>query len=89
MAERVAAHLGASNLALDAFSSETSAHLWVSEKYWSTRDSAWEKHWGPHQDLMWIHCSTMDIPRAVAKICKNRAQEVLLVPMGCIEEEGS
>ena len=30
--------LGGSRLAPDAFTSGTSAHLWVSEKCWSTRD---------------------------------------------------
>ena len=54
VAYRVVADLGASDLALDAFSSGTSAHLRVCEKYWSAQDSAWKKHWGPHQGLMWI-----------------------------------
>ena len=49
VANRVVADLGASDLGLDAFSS-------VCEKYWSAQDSAWKKHWGPHQGLMWIHC---------------------------------
>ena len=40
VAKRVAADLGASDLALDAFSSEHSAHLRVCEKYWSAQDSA-------------------------------------------------
>ena len=35
VASRVVADLGASDLALDAFSSGTSAHLPVCEKYWS------------------------------------------------------
>ena len=39
MANRVVADLGASDLALDAFSSGTSAHLRVCEKYWSAQDS--------------------------------------------------
>ena len=56
VASRVVVVLGASDLALDAFSSGTSAHLRVCEKYWSTQDSAWKKHWGPHQGLMCIHC---------------------------------
>ena len=55
-ASRVVADLGVSDLALDAFSSGTSAHLRVCEKYWSPQDSAWKKHRGPHQGLMWIHC---------------------------------
>ena len=38
VADRVVADLGASNLALDAFSSETSAHLRVCEKSWSAQD---------------------------------------------------
>ena len=53
---RVVADLGASVLALEAVSSGTSADLRVCEKYWSAEDSAWKKHWGPHQGLMWIHC---------------------------------
>ena len=57
VASRVVADLGASDLALDAFSSGTSAHLRVCEKDWSAQDSAWKKHWGPHQCLMWIHCA--------------------------------
>ena len=56
VASRVVADFGASDLALHAFSSGTSAHLLVCEKYWSAQDSAWKKHWGPHQGLMWIHC---------------------------------
>ena len=47
VASRVVADLGASDLALDAFSSGASAHLQVCEKYWSAQDSAWKKHWGP------------------------------------------
>ena len=43
VASRVVADLGASDLALDAFSSGTSAHLRVCEKYWSAQDSAWKK----------------------------------------------
>ena len=89
VASRVVADLGASDLALDAFSSGTSAHLWVCEKYWSARDPAWKKHWGPHQGLMWIHCPRWDIPRAVAKVRKDRSKAVLLVPMGSTEEESS
>ena len=89
VASRVVADLGASDLALDAFSSGTSAHLRVCEKYWSAQDSAWKKHWGPHQGLMWIHCPRWDIPRAVAKIRKDRSKAVLVVPMGCTDEEST
>ena len=89
VASRVVADLGASDLTLDAFSSGTSAHLRVCEKYWSAQDSAWKKHWGPHQGLMWIHCPRWDIPRAVAKIRKDRSKAVLVVPMGCTEEEST
>ena len=89
VASRVVADLGASDLALDAFSSGTSAHLRVCEKYWSAQDSAWKKHWGPHQGLMWIHCPRWNIPRAVAKIRKDRSKAVLVVPMGCTEEEST
>ena len=89
VASRVVADLGASDLALDAFSSGTSAHLRVCEMYWSAQDSAWRKHWGPHQGLMWIHCPRGDIPRAVAKIRKDRSKAVLLVSMGCTEEEST
>ena len=73
VASRVVADLGASDLALDVFPSGTSAHLRVCGKYWSAQDSAWKKHWGPHQGLMWIHCPRWDIPRAVAKIRKDRS----------------
>ena len=89
VANRVVADLGASDLALDAFSSGTSAHLLVCEKYWSAQDSAWKKHWGPHQGLLWIHCPRWDIPRAIAKIRKDRSKAVLVVPMGCTEEEST
>ena len=89
VASRVVADLGASDLALDAFSSGTSAHLRVCEKYWSAQDSAWKKHWGPHQGLMWIHCPRWGIPRAVAKIRKDRSKAVLVVPNGCTEEEST
>ena len=44
VASRVVADLGASDLALDAVFSGTSAHLRVCEKYWSAQDSAWKKH---------------------------------------------
>ena len=81
------ADLRASDLTLDAFSSGTSAHLWVCEKYWSAQDSAWKRHWGLHQGLMWIHSPGLDIPRAVAKIRKDRSKAVLVVHMGCTEEE--
>ena len=76
----MAADLGASNQALDAFSSGISAHLQVSEKYWSAQDSAWKKHWGTHQGLMWIHCPRVDIPRAVAKIRKDHSKAVFVFP---------
>ena len=89
VASRVVADLGASDLALDAFSSGTSAHLRVCERYWSAQDSAWKKQRGPHQGLMWIHCPRWDIPRAVAKIRKDRSKAVLVVPMGCTEEEST
>ena len=38
---------------------------------------------------MWIHCPRGDIPRAVAKIRKDRSKAVLVVPMGCTEEEST
>ena len=87
VAYRVVADLGASDLALDAFSSGTTAHLRVCEKYGSAQDSAWKKHWGPHQGLMWIHCPRVDIPRAVAKIRKDRSKAVV-VPMEGTEDDG-
>ena len=43
VASRVVADLEASDLALDAFSSGTSANLRVCEKYWRAQDSAWKK----------------------------------------------
>ena len=89
VANRLAADLGASDLALDAFSSATSDNLRVCEKYWSAPDSAWKKHWGPHQGLIWIHCPRVDIPRALAKICKDRSKAVFVVPMGCTEDEST
>ena len=89
LANRVAAHLGAADLGLDAFCSGTSANLRVCEKYSSARDSAWKKHWGLHQGLMWIHCPRVDIPRAVAKIRKDRCKAVVVVPMGCTEGEST
>ena len=46
VANRVVADLGASDLALDAFSSGTSAHLRVCEKYWSAQDSRVEEALG-------------------------------------------
>ena len=87
VANRVVADLGASDLALDALSSGTSAHLGVCEKYWSAQDYACKKHWGPHQGLMWICCPRVDIPRAVPKGPYGRSKAVLVVPMGCTEEE--
>ena len=87
MANRVAPDLRSSDLALDAFSSGTSTHLRVCDKCWSAKDSAWRKHWGPHQALMWIHCPRGDITRAVAKICEDRSKALLVVRMGCTEEE--
>ena len=38
---------------------------------------------------MWIHCPRWDIPRAVAKIRKDRSKAVLVVPMGSTEEEST
>ena len=38
---------------------------------------------------MWIHCPRWDIRRAVAKIRKDRCKAVLVVPMGCTEEEST
>ena len=38
---------------------------------------------------MWIHRSTVDIPRAVAKICRERSKAVLVVPMDCTKEEST
>ena len=89
VANRVAADLGASDWALDAFSSGAFAHLRVCEKYWSAQDSAWKKHWGPHQGLMWIHFPRVDIPRTVAKIRKDRSKALLVDPMGCTEGESN
>ena len=89
VASRVVADLGALDLALDVFSSGTSAHLRVCKKYRSAQDSAWKNHWGPHQGLMWIHCPRWDIPRAVAKIRKDRSKAVLVVHMGCTKEEST
>ena len=89
VANGVAADLGASYLALDAFSSGTSAHLRVCEQYWSAQDSALKNHWGSHQGLTWIHCPRVDIPRAVAKIRKGCSKAVFVVPMGCTKEEST
>ena len=57
------------------------------EKYWSAQHSAWKKHWGPYQGLMWIHCAIVEIRRTVAKIRKDQSGAVLVVPMGCTREE--
>ena len=80
VANQVAAYLGLWDLALDAFSSGTSAHLRVCEKYWSAQDSAMKKHWAPHQGLMGFHYPRVDIPRTVAKIRKHRCKAVLASP---------
>ena len=56
------------------------------EKYWSAQDFAWKKHCGPHHGLMLIHCPRGDIPRAVAKIHKDRSKAAFAVPMGCTHE---
>ena len=53
------------------------------------RTPPWKKHWGPHQRLMWIHYPRWGIPRAIAKICKDRSKAVLVVPMGCTKEEST
>ena len=82
VANRVAADVGASELASDAFSSATPAHLLVCEKYWSAQDSTWKKHWGLHQGLMWTHCPRVDIPRAVPKIRKDPSKAVPVVSNG-------
>ena len=89
VANPVATDLGASDLALDVFSSGTSAHLLVCEKYWRAQDSAWKKKWGPHQGLVWIHCPRVDIHRTVAKIRKDRSKAVFVIPMNCTKEEST
>ena len=38
---------------------------------------------------MWIHCSRVDIPRAVAKIRRDRSKAVLVIPMGCTEVDST
>ena len=38
---------------------------------------------------MCIHCSRVDIPRAVEKICKHRSKAVFVIPMSCTEEEST
>ena len=38
---------------------------------------------------MWIHCPRGDIQRAIANIRKDRSKAVLVVPMGCTEEEST
>ena len=38
---------------------------------------------------MWMHCPRLDIPRAVAKIRKDRSKAVFVVPMACTEEEST
>ena len=48
-----------------------------------------EEALGSASGLMWIHCARGDIPRAVAKIRKDRSKAVLVVPMGCTEEEST
>ena len=88
VANRVAADPGASDLTLDAFYLGTPAHLRVCENYWNAQYSAWKTHWGPHQGLLWIQCPRVDIPRAVAKIRKDRSKAVFVVPMGYTEEQG-
>ena len=69
------------------FSSGTSGHLRVCEKYWSAQDSAWKNHWVRHQGLMWVNCPRWDIARALAKLRKDCSKAVLVLPMGCSEEE--
>ena len=68
---------------------ETSTHLRVCQKYWRAEDSAWKKHWGPHQSLLWILCVREDIPRAFAKIRRDRSKALFVVIMGCTEEEST
>ena len=38
---------------------------------------------------MWNHCLKVDIPKAVAKIRKDRSSAVQVVPMGYTEEEST
>ena len=61
----------------------------MGEKDWSVQDSAWKKHLGPHQGLMWIHCPRVGLPRAVANIRKDRSKAVHVVPTGCTEGEST
>ena len=82
VANRVVADLGASDPGLDAFSSGTSAHLGVCEKYCSAQPFKWSRHRGSHQGLMGIHCLRGDIPRVVADIRKHRSKAVLVIFMG-------
>ena len=89
VANQVVADLGASDLALHSFSPGTSAKLRACENYSSAQDSAWKKHWGLHQGLMWIDSPRVDIPSAFAKISKDCSKAVLAVAMGCIEGEST
>ena len=88
VASRVVADLGASDLALDAFSSGTSAHLRVCEKYWSAEDSAWKKHW------VRIRIDVDPLPplghsKSDSEDSQGPLKAVLVVPMGCTEEEST
>ena len=89
VANQLAADLGASDLALEVFSSQMFTHLRLFEKYWRAQESAWKKHWGRHQGLMWIRLPRVDIRRAVANIRKDRSKAVLFVPMACTEGEAT
>ena len=84
-ANRVAADLRAPDLALDAFSSGTSAHLRVYEKYWSAHDTEWKEHSGLHQGLMWIHWRRVDIPGRVRRSARTVPRQCWL--SSCTKEE--
>ena len=90
MVQRAVDELGAPQPTVDVFASGHSSHLRVCEKWWTAQDSAWKRHWSPHQGILWIHCPRNDLGRAVAKVEKDRTHGFVVVSgVGADDEKGT
>ena len=50
-------------------------------QFWSTEQSAWDKHWGPeHNGLLWMNPPFDEIDRVVHKLKMDKGKAILVVP---------